>query len=583
MRQSCFVLVPVFAFLVAACGGGGPAATPPAEAVILAAPGGVSLVPGTTSATLTWAPVESAQGYHAFLAASAGIPAQGSGGMAGAQDGLVPAAEQTFTFDGLVPGTRYYAIVCAMGADGASPPSDEVSTMLLPAPPVGVSVQGADQSLLVAWPVIPGETYDVFFAASPAVGSDTWGSLPRGASYPDASCPLTVPDLENGTTYYVVVRAHNEAGAGPDSAPVAGAPTARGSFLPAGPLGTGTLPTEVAAGDVDGDGLPDLAVCDGLDGTITFYRGDVDGLFAFGGALPIEEPLEIDPSQITDPPGRHPLALADYDGDGLLDLAVGLRPGQGLRVYLGDGAFGFTEGANLAFGAEVSDIVAGDLDGDGVPDLVATDVGSDTVQVWLGDGQGGFDAQDAYQVGSSPARAVLGDLDGDGHLDLLVSNASSDTLSVLMGDGAGGLQAGDDVATSAGPQGLALGDLDGDGHLDAAVAASGASVAQSFIGGGDGTFESGAPAQVGSDARDLALGDFGGDGVLDLVVSSRAAGTLTVFRGNGYGSFTWVQTLEMPADQPGRIAVADFDGDGVLDLAVVLSGMGGVGIFHGAR
>ena len=77
-------------------------------------------------------------------------------------------------------------------------------------------------------------------------------------------------------------------------------------------------------------------------------------------------------------------------------------------------------------------IVAADFNGDGVSDLAL--LGSDGVSVYLGDGRGGFGEPTTYSVGPDPTGLSVADLNG--HPDLLVADGYGDAL-VLLGDGAG--------------------------------------------------------------------------------------------------------------------------------------------------
>ncbi len=85
-------------------------------------------------------------------------------------------------------------------------------------------------------------------------------------------------------------------------------------------------------------------------------------------------------------------------------------------------------------------VAAGDFNGDGILDLAVTNQGvGNTVSVLLGNGDGTFQTQIPYGLdpGSSPNAVAVGDFNGDGKLDLAVANHDNSTVTVLLGNGDG--------------------------------------------------------------------------------------------------------------------------------------------------
>ena len=191
---------------------------------------------------------------------------------------------------------------------------------------------------------------------------------------------------------------------------------------------TGIAATGVAAGDIDGDGYPDLAVTDAF-GPTRLFRNRRDGTF---------EEITATSGVVTSGPTRS-LAFADVNGDGNLDLFIcgtgdyyGQMPdppfdandGRRNYLFLGDGKGHFRD-ASAEWGVEkptrwsLSCLFA-DFDGDGRPDLIVTnDFGLKNLYRNV-DGKRFEDV--TKKLGAEDRcygmSAAWGDFDGDGRMDL---------------------------------------------------------------------------------------------------------------------------------------------------------------------
>ena len=134
-------------------------------------------------------------------------------------------------------------------------------------------------------------------------------------------------------------------------------------FVRSSVVEVGNSPSNPAIGDFNGDGVPDLAV--GVDnppytlgGGVSIVLGKGDGRF--------EPPIRYQT-------GRHEfvVAIGDLDGNGVQDLAVGphrVDAGAGFIVLVGQGNGGFTRGGAFGLGVAWTLTVA-DLNSDGHLDL----------------------------------------------------------------------------------------------------------------------------------------------------------------------------------------------------------------------
>ncbi len=189
--------------------------------------------------------------------------------------------------------------------------------------------------------------------------------------------------------------------------------------------------------------------------------------------------------------------VGDFNRDGHLDLVTG---GQSLAYFLpgnGDGTFGTaisTSTESLVEGG----LAAGDFNGDGILDLAVTNPLLNSVSIFIGNGDGTFKAAVDYATGINPATVAISDFNGDGKLDLAVLDGSSTMVSILTGSGDGTFKSHVEYPAALSGISLALGDYNGDGIPDIAVldthcttssCATSGSV-NILLGNGDGTFQS---------------------------------------------------------------------------------------------
>ena len=180
----------------------------------------------------------------------------------------------------------------------------------------------------------------------------------------------------------------------------------------------------IGVGDFNRDGKLDVATAGefGTQRYINILLGNGDGTFHKGAHYPGEGlPASI--------------AVADFNADGKLDLAIANSQGIGVRVWMGNGDGTFRRGADYQT-AFASWVVAADLNGDGKIDLAAANfLFSSGASVFLGNGDGTFQTGTFYPAADEPRSLAVGDFNGDGKPDLTLTDYLRDDVVVLLNTG----------------------------------------------------------------------------------------------------------------------------------------------------
>jgi uncharacterized repeat protein (TIGR01451 family) len=311
--------------------------------------------------------------------------------------------------------------------------------------------------------------------------------------------------------------------------------------IPSGPI---------LVGDFNGDGIPDLLV----SGELQVLLGKGDGTF--------QAPIDSHVIGTT-------VAIADWNGDGKLDVIVQYSNGGAAVVLLGNGDGTFQQPINTGFFGYY--FVSGDFNGDGKADLAMARYGEGRVDVALGKGDGTFLPAVQYPVGNPGAgtsQLAVADFNGDGKADIVAVNVSTSNMVILLGNGDGSFQpaVSNSAGGSFGASCVAVGDVNGDGRPDVAIGGGGQLVI--FIGNGNGTFQSAHTIRTapGFNVTSAAIADFNGDGKADIVSAvSSSPSSITILAGLGDGTFGAVQSFEIDVGQI-VLAVSDLNRDGKLDV-----------------
>lgn len=341
-------------------------------------------------------------------------------------------------------------------------------------------------------------------------------------------------------------------------------------YQPVITLSTGTsTPNQFAIGDFNGDGKLDLAIPDQDGKTVSVYLNQGNGTFS----APIVTTLAIDNTLFG-------VICGDVNEDGKADLIVGTLAGDQVAIVLlgnGDGTFAPQPPIPGSFGILSGQLA--DFNGDGHLDLFIGENGQ--TYFFLGKGDGTFSPpiNPEGSIGTYFGITV-GDFNGDHKLDAIGANISG-SIDFFPGNGQGSFSTSVSIVSPIinSPQSVDSADFNHDGKLDLLIGSS--SIASVMFGNGDGTFQSDADQmvilggeQAGSttiDSVNAVVADLDQDGNPDAVIMDGTSGVLTLVLNDGTGMFPDASATPYSFHLPPYsyyAATADFNGDGLPDIVV---------------
>jgi|GEM_PF-1294710 len=246
------------------------------------------------------------------------------------------------------------------------------------------------------------------------------------------------------------------------------------SYLPFGPGYDDSR--ALALGDLNRDGFLDVVIAN-FEQPNLVHLNDGTGNFAFSTTVIgnySDDTLDV--------------AIGDIDADGSLDVVLANEHQTGY-IYLNDGDGGYQRnelrrpyGTGVIFPVVRSSVALADFNGDGFLDIISGNRGQRN-HIYMNDAATNFPTVDVELINVDDTEDVAtADVDGDGDIDVIVANEGSQSF-VYLNDGMGtGMAGPSPVVTMGGTAqntvSLAMGDVDGDGDIDIASAAYGG---QSYV------------------------------------------------------------------------------------------------------
>jgi len=360
------------------------------------------------------------------------------------------------------------------------------------------------------------------------------------------------------------------------------------TFTAKSDFGIGNFPICAVTGDLNGDGLPDLASVNSGGGTISVLLNTTT-VGSLSPSFSAKTDFAVGSSPIA-------ISIGDFNADGKPDLATSNRTANTVSVLLntttpGSSTPTFTTQTEFIVGNSPYFTVVKDFNGDGKPDLAAVNNGSSTVSVLLntttlGVSPASFSTKTDFTTGTQPGSVQIGDFNGDGKPDMAAANNSSNSVSVLLnttlpGNSTPTFSAGTDFTTGTSPNSVAISDLNGDGKPDMAATNNFSNNVSVFLntttpGASTPTFTAKTDFTSASNPSSVSFGDFNGDGKPDMAVTNYGSSTVSVLLNTttpGASTPTFTAKTDFTAGNfPNSVSLVDFNGDGKRDMAVVNGG-----------
>ena len=485
----------------------------------------------------------------------------------------------TVNVPGLAAGS-YTIYITTIGGTGSS--STQYTVQMLPTitsftptyGPIGTSVTitGTNFNTAAANNV-------VWFGAvnatvSAATATQLTVTVPLGATYK----PISVTNIANGLTSYsskpfgiTFLSSENIVSSSFDN---------KQTFN----VSSGSGPWNTAIGDLDGNGKSDVVVTNSMNSTVSvFTNSSVTGTISL--------PVRFDLNTGSAPSG---VCIGDIDGDGKLDIVVSCF-GTGAiaifrNVYVSGGtlsAGSFAPKVDYQTGANPRGIALNDIDGDGKTDVVVTNFTDNTISILRNTSTSGTIAQNSLapkidlSVGTNPFDVAIGDIDGDRKPDIIVANEGSTSLSLFRNISSVGsilsssFEAKVNLEVGVASSGVEIVDVDSDGKDDLAIlnkANSAISILKNnSVSGAISSNSFATKVDFNSNAYQNCISscDLNGDNKPELVVTTNTA--VSIFMNtskNGLiNSSTFASKVDITSGtQPFGLDIGDLDNDGKPDL-----------------
>src|SRR5215471_14107437 len=390
-----------------------------------------------------------------------------------------------------------------------------------------------------------------------------------------------------------------------------GTSTPSGTTFPETRFAVGKNPSALVANTFTGGTLPDLAVVNRDDNSITILQNEDNGNFVETSSSPIAlGKNETSPVAIASGIFRND--SAKFSTPQPADLVVVNSGSNNISIHLGEvdsngianGSFTEAPTSPITVGTSPSAVVVADFNGDGFLDVAVANQGDNSISVFRGKGDGTFaefptspfklkntgstfEQAPITMVSANFQNKTLDTDNGANEVDLAIVNQVSNNVTILLGsidDNQNVIfteAAGSPIEVGNSPVAVASGDLNADGVPDLAIVNQADNSLTVLLASAnlDATFSAaqGSPLQTPSKPAGIVIANFANGAVPDLAVTDEAVNTLAVYVGQGQGTFSSPIELDAPIS-PTALITSVLSSSGLPDVALVGKDSSGGGV-----